>query len=240
MAGSANIGEGCAMFEAVHGSAPDIAGKNIANPSGLLNATIMMLVHIGQGETAALIENAWKKTLEDGIHTGDIYNEKISSKKVGTKEFADAIIKNLGSKPKNLTAVSYESKKAAKETARSYSIKEISKEKKTLVGVDVFFDIDSTSAKAIAEKIGAVGMGDMQLKTISSKGLKLWPSNEDIHTVSDHWVARFMSKKDGEEVGHFDISTLLEIFAKAKLDFIKTENLYNFGENRGYSLAQGE
>jgi isocitrate dehydrogenase len=240
MAGSANIGEGCAMFEAVHGSAPDIAGKNMANPSGLLNATIMMLVHIGQGETAALIENAWKKTLEDGIHTGDIYNEKISSKKVGTKEFADAIIKNLGSKPKNLTAVSYESKKAAKETARSYSIKEISKEKKTLVGVDVFFDIDNTSAKAIAEKIGAVGMGDMQLKTISSKGLKLWPSNEDIHTVSDHWVARFMSKKDGEEVGHFDISNLLEIFAKAKLDFIKTENLYNFGENRGYSLAQGE
>jgi isocitrate dehydrogenase len=77
LAGSANVGQNYAMFEAIHGSAPDIAGKNIANPSGLLNGAIMMLIHIGQGDIASVIENAWKKTLEDGIHTGDIYNEKI-------------------------------------------------------------------------------------------------------------------------------------------------------------------
>ncbi|MGC0372148.1 MAG: hypothetical protein DGJ47_000853, partial [Rickettsiaceae bacterium] len=83
LAGSANIGKEYAMFEAIHGSAPDIAGKNIANPSGLINAAIMMLVHIGQGDIASNIENAWKKTLEDGIHTADIYNKE-SKKKVGT------------------------------------------------------------------------------------------------------------------------------------------------------------
>ena len=81
-----------AMFEAIHGSAPDIAGKDIANPSGLLNAAIQMLVHINQPEVATIIENAWLKTLEDGIHTGDIYSATNSKKKVGTKEFADAVI----------------------------------------------------------------------------------------------------------------------------------------------------
>ena len=99
LAGSANIGKDFALFEAIHGSAPDIAGKNIANPSGLLNGAIMMLVHIGQGEVAALIENAWKRTLEDGVHTADIYNTETSTKKVGTKEFAEEVVKRLGEKP---------------------------------------------------------------------------------------------------------------------------------------------
>ena len=88
------------MFEAIHGSAPDIAGMDIANPSGLLNGAIMMLVHIGQPEVAQKISNAWMATLEDGIHTGDIYQEDISAKRVGTKEFAEAVIARLG---KNLS-----------------------------------------------------------------------------------------------------------------------------------------
>src|SRR3989338_1437001 len=84
LAGSANIGNQMAMFEAIHGSAPDIAGKNIANPSGLLNGAIQMLVHINQPDIATLIENAWLKTLEDGIHTADIYSDQFSKEKVGT------------------------------------------------------------------------------------------------------------------------------------------------------------
>ena len=99
LAGSANIGNQMAMFEAIHGSAPDIAGKNIANPSGLINAAIQMLVHINQPHTATLIENAWLKTLEDGIHTGDIYSSQFSKKKVGTQEFAHAaVIDTIGTK----------------------------------------------------------------------------------------------------------------------------------------------
>lgn len=240
MAGSSNIGEKYAMFEAVHGSAPDIAGQNIANPSGLLNAAIMMLVHIGHGSYAATVENAWKKTIEDGIHTGDIYDEKQSSRKVGTKEFADAIVKNLGAKPSKLGAASYPDKKAEAASARTYSIKSITTEKKVLVGVDVFFDLDSHSAAKIADKLNALDCGNLALKTIASKGLKLWPSDEDIETLSDHWCCRFMHKKDGESITHKDISNLLEILSEHKWDFIKIENLYNFDSNRGYSLAQGE
>ena len=99
LAGSANIGEECAMFEAIHGSAPRRAGQNMANPSGLLQGAIMMLNHIGQTEIAEKVQNAWLKTIEDGIHTYDIYKEGVSKEKVGTQEFAEAIITNLGQNP---------------------------------------------------------------------------------------------------------------------------------------------
>ena len=99
LAGSANIGEEGSMFEAIHGSAPRRAGQNIANPSGLLQGAIMMLNHIGQTDVAEKVQNAWLKTLEDGIHTYDIFKEGTSKQKVGTKEFAQAVIANLGKKP---------------------------------------------------------------------------------------------------------------------------------------------
>lgn len=235
MAGSANIGEHYAMFEAVHGSAPDIAGKNIANPSGLLTAATMMLVHIGQGSIATKVENAWKKTIEDGVHTGDIYQEGISKRKVGTKEFAQAVIERLGQKPSQLKAVDYPDAKTESKV-RQYKI-DLS-EKKTLVGVDVFLQVNNSSAKLIAEKIEGLEL-ELALKTVSAKGLKLWPSDQNFDVLTDHWACRFM-KGGGEVIGHEAISKLLASLAKANMDFIKTENLYNFGESRGYSLAQGE
>ncbi len=113
LGGSANVGEEVAMFEAIHGSAPDIAGMGIANPSGLLNGAIMMLVHIGQPEVAEKISNAWMKTLEDGIHTGDVYQEGISTIKAGTKEFAQAVIDRLGQLPKTMVPASFDKDETA-------------------------------------------------------------------------------------------------------------------------------
>src|ERR1700684_2708739 len=107
LAGSANIGEKCAMFEAIHGSAPRRAGQNLANPSGLLLGAVLMLVHINQPEAAEAVHNAWLRTIEDGIHTYDIYTEGVSVEKVGTKEFAEAVIARLGQKPNRLKVVSY-------------------------------------------------------------------------------------------------------------------------------------
>ena len=101
LAGSANIGDKCAMFEAIHGSAPRRAGQNLANPSGLLLGSVLMLVHINQPEAAARVHNAWLRTLEDGIHTYDIFDEGVSAEKVGTKEFACAVVARLGQKPQS-------------------------------------------------------------------------------------------------------------------------------------------
>ena len=109
LAGSANIGHNFAMFEAIHGSAPRRAGQNLANPSGLLHGAIMMLVHIGQSKIAENVHNAWLRTIEDGIHTYDIFTEATSKEKVGTKEFAEAVVKRLGLKPEKLKEAKYAS-----------------------------------------------------------------------------------------------------------------------------------
>jgi isocitrate dehydrogenase len=111
LAGSANIGKDYAMFEAIHGSAPDIAEQDIANPTGLLHGAVMMLIHIGQYEVASKIRNALYRTIEDGIHTADIYNEQNSKKKVGTKEFTREVITRLGQKPMNLPVANFSAEK---------------------------------------------------------------------------------------------------------------------------------
>ncbi len=244
LAGSANIGKEYAMFEAIHGSAPDIAGQNIANPSGLLNGAIMMLSHIGQGDIAANIENAWKKTIEDGIHTADIYNDKKSSKKVGTDTFAKEVVKRLGQEPSKLKIAKYNSDKNPnsqespehQENNNSYKIN--LSEVKKLVGVDVFIDIHLNSANQLASKINLIDSGNIILKTIASKGLKLWPRDQEYFIESDHWCCRFIPKSN--KMNHSDIIFLLKNLAKSEIDFIKTENLYEFDGKRGYSLAQGE
>src|SRR2546423_14882111 len=107
LAGSASIGESISMFEAIHGSAPRRAGQNLANPSGLFLGAVMMLVHIGQTDVAERAHNAWLRTMEDGVHTYDIYKEGVSKEKVGTREFAAAVAARVGARPEKLKAVSY-------------------------------------------------------------------------------------------------------------------------------------
>src|SRR2546427_5691952 len=107
LAGSANIGDRCAMFEAIHGSAPRRANQNLANPSGLLLGAVMMLLHIDQPEADERVHNGWLKTLEEGVHTYDVYTEGQSKQKVGTKEFADAVIARMGKTPQTLKAAKY-------------------------------------------------------------------------------------------------------------------------------------
>jgi len=134
LAGSSNIGHDHAMFEAIHGSAPRRAGQNLANPSGLLQGAILMLQHIGQSEIAEKVQNAWLKTMEDGIHTYDIFKEGVSTQKVGTKEFAEAVIANLGQEPKTLKKVELKNSGLINIPRHVRA----PRAKKELVGVDVF------------------------------------------------------------------------------------------------------
>lgn len=235
LAGSANIGAGCAMFEAIHGSAPDISGKGIANPSGLLSAAVMMLVHIGQPKTASLIQNAWLKTLEDGMHTADIYNGENSKKRVTTQEFADEVMKRLGEKPSKFKPAEFGE---AKNVARSAGAAPAD-QKKELVGVDVFISSRETAA-AIAEKAGKTG-GALKLQSISTRGLTVWPAEGEIPNILyvDLWCLRF-TEKDKKTVPHSEVAGLLAKLGEAGIDFVKTQNLYNYDGKGGYSLGQGE
>lgn len=237
MAGSANIGMEHAMFEAIHGSAPDIAGQNIANPSGLLNGATMMLVQLGKADKAELIQNAWLKTLEDGIHTGEIYRSEISKQKVGTKEFADAVIDRLGQKPTKLKAVKYNG-----DVKIEVNVEEKPEKKKELKGVDVFIDWRESGrdADVIGDRLLKDASTDkLKLKLISNRGVLVYPNGMPETFKTDHWRCRFVNP-DGETLENQDVIDLLESVQEAGFDFIKTEHLYFFDGERGYSLSQGE
>ena len=232
---SANIGDNAAMFEAIHGSAPNIAGKDIANPSGLLLSGAKMLAHIQQGEVAERVHNAWLCTLEDGIHTVDMYNHLTSKKQVGTKEFTKAIIERLGRVPKKLKEVHYH---VDHNPLLRYERKP--RAKKDLMGVDVFVDEAKDSAEELARRLTRAENDVLKLIMITNRGIKVWPEGfpETFHT--DHWRCRFMGSIDGNAIKHTAIVDLLNRIHAEGLDFIKIENLYHFDGEPGYSLGQGQ
>ncbi|MCI0450106.1 MAG: NADP-dependent isocitrate dehydrogenase [Chlorobi bacterium] len=229
LAGSANIGDKCAMFEAIHGSAPRRAGQNLANPSGLLLGAVMMLAHINQSEIASKVHNAWLKTLEDGVHTYDIYRDGISKKKVGTKQFSGAVIERLGKKPETLKTVNY--KDFDVKTYPHYDYRNITPAKKELTGVDIFLHWREGSAKELGEKLKNISVEGLKLTGISNRGVKIWPGGLEETFCVDHWRCRF----EGNAVTFDMIISQLEKFKNEGYDFIKTENLYTFDGEKGYS-----
>jgi isocitrate dehydrogenase len=235
LAGSANIGEECAMFEAIHGSAPRIVGQNIANPSGLLQGAIMMLNHIGQSAVAAQIQNAWLKTLEDGIHTPDIYKEGVTKQKVGTQEFAAAVIENLGKKSTVLKSVSYAAD--AKMNLPKYVPKPPAN--KELDGVDIFIHWRGGTPDQLAQLIKKIELADIHLSMITNRGIKVWPEGFPETFCTDHWRCRFKPIADAK-LDKKQIIQLLENALAQDIDVIKTENLYTFDGVARYSLGQGQ
>jgi len=240
LAGSSNVGNHFAMFEAIHGSAPLIAGQKIANPSGLLNAAVQMLIHINQPQIATTIQNAWLKTIEDGIHTADIYNPETSTQKVNTIEFSDAVISRLGKLPEKFKPVEY--KQDVKTKIQCVGESKPKNTKKQLVGIDIFLDNPDKSADELGELFSKIS-DKLELIVISSKGLKVWPNCMVDAPYMNHACCRFQTAKDTENLSATSHSDLIEVLSKINdlgLDVIKTENLYTFDGKLGYSLAQGQ
>jgi isocitrate dehydrogenase len=236
MAGSANIGDHCAMFEAIHGSAPRRAGQNLANPSGLLLGAVLMLVHINQPEVATLVHNAWLRTLEEGIHTYDIYTEGVSKQKVGTREFAQAIIARLGQQPQVLKPVNYTS---APRLVNGHVSAQGASEKKELVGVDVFLEWRGGSPDQLGEAVSRLASDGLKLTMITNRGAKVWPQGLPETFCTDHWRCRFMSGGEAP-LRPTQIISLLHRLDEAGFDFIQTENLYTFDGQPAFSTASGE
>ena len=235
LAGSANVGKACAMFEAIHGSAPTIAGKNIANPSALLMGAVMMLVHIGQSDVAEKVHNAVLCTIEEGIHTEDIYSEKTSQALVGTKAFGEAVIERLGKKPKHLKAAHYKSGARMNLPEPELTVPA----HKELVGVDVFFHWNDAgrSANALGKLAESLNTGALKLSVISNRGVKVYPDGLPETFCSDHWRCRYLGRQG--PITHKDILELLSNAQKQGLDFIKTEHLYTFDGIPAYAADQG-
>jgi len=244
LAGSANIGTSCSMFEAIHGSAPDIAGKQMANPSGLLNAAVMMLMHLGHTEKATLIQNAWLSTIESGIHTADIYRPDQSKEKVSTNEFAHAVVERLGQVPQHFPQITTDSQQKPI-TIPDYQRPRTHKE---LVGIDVFIDWAQPDAKLLGDQLAEASRHIMQLKMITNRGVKVYPDGLPETFCTDHWRCRFISPDSTIQGGstdyqHVEFSRVIELLStlhQKGFDIIKTEHLYKFDGERQFSLGQGE
>lgn len=238
LGGSANIGENYAMFEAIHGSAPDIGGQNLANPSGLLLGAVQMLVYIKQADVAAKIHNAWLRTLEDGIHTAELFKDGISKEKVGTQEFAAAVIERLGQEPQGLDKITYSN--SGLQVKGNYTVLEPAK--KELVGVDIFLDWkeNDKNAQILGDALIQHSEGALELQLITNRGVKVYPQGMDETFCTDHWRCRFCSKEMDQVLSYQQVVNLSQKLMDAGFDIIKTENLYLFDGERGFSLGQGQ
>jgi isocitrate dehydrogenase len=234
LAGSANIGAQCAMFEAIHGSAPRRANQNLANPSGLLLGGVLMLVHINQPEVAERVHNAWLRTIEDGIHTYDIFEEGVSTQKVGTKEFACAVVARLGQKPARLKPVEY-----AKREAMSAGpvAKESAAVAVDVVGVDLYVAWPSRNAEDLAKAMAKHNGDGLTLQMIDNRGVKVWPEGSSETFCTDSFRCRFMAE------GKSDMGKAIALMGRVNgggIDIVKSESLRNYDGKAGYTLAQGQ
>ena len=207
LAGSANIGPSSAMFEAIHGSAPRRAGQDVANPSGLMLAAVQMLVHIGQGDVATKMHNAWLRTIEDGVHTYDIYDSSVSKQKVGTLAFADAVIERLGSEP-------------------------------TVLNPDIFLDEPDRNPQQLGALLEPLAGPDFRLDMLSNRGQKVYPDGAPETLCVDAYRCRFLGVDGPVEIGA--VIALLNRVAKAGHPFIKSEGLFTFDGEQGFSKGQGQ
>jgi isocitrate dehydrogenase len=235
---SANIGDHICIFEAVHGTAPDIAGKNVANPTALLLSGIAMLRHLGLMEHAAVIENALLYTLEQGVHTGDFGDRSIPA--VDTTGFATAIVGNLGRTPAHHPRPVLPNKPVTQTVFRLEKnpvIMSRETEDEVIVGVDMFIE-SAEQPSAVAEKCLRHTLDLFKLVTISNRGTQVWPKGSVFTNLVNQYRCRFESVAD-QPITQTDI---LELYRRLMDDFkiCSTEVLNMWGDKKAYSLAQGQ
>jgi isocitrate dehydrogenase len=237
LAGSANIGDNCSMFEAIHGSAPRRAGQNLANPSGLLLGGVLMLVHINQPDVAERVHNAWLRTIEDGIHTYDIFADGVSKHRVGTKEFASAVIARVGQKPNILKPVSY-----AKEPALPAGPRNLTQAVSAtmeLRGIDLIVRWPSRNPKELHAVVSKHASNGIQLDMIDNRGVIVWPAGLAAAETfcTDSFRCRFFAD------GKADPGKLIDLVRRISdsgVDVVMTSTLRTYNDREGYSLAQGQ
>ncbi len=219
LAGSANIGSTSAMFEAIHGSAPRRAGQNIANPSGLLLASIMMLQHLELNKEAELLHNAWLRTLEEGINTYDIYQEAPNRKKVGTDEFTNAIIERIGKKPNYLPTVTYE---RSSTPLLTHHLKPREKNSSPCYKAELYIALAKTSPQEIFSQIQlcekAILSSELKLSHVFSRGTPIWPGKQFNHPISGN-ILRV--EIEGEKPNSLSYSEFKATVAKLHTQFLQ-------------------
>lgn len=230
---SANIGQGIAIFEAVHGSAPKYAGQDVANPTAMILSGVLLLRHIGQIDAARLVENAVLATLEDGrAVTKDVASQHPP---VGTQAYADAVIANFGRQPSRFGARDYRPLKMPRFSGGPVTVKP---KARTTRGCDVFIEADTT-ADALGQFLTEIApSAGLKLKMISNRGTQVFPSRGAETDCVDHWRCRFLA--EGNDVPTAGLASLLEKIEHQGFRWMHIEKLEEINGAPGYTKAQGE
>ncbi len=231
---STNVGDNISIFEAVHGTAPDIAGKNIANPTSLLMSGIMMLRHLGLLKEARAIEGALLYTIESGVHTGDFGDRSIPS--VDTTAFAKAIIGNLGKLPSNITLRETEDRSEFHLPVRpDHQRVMIGHTSEVEVeGIDLFFTSELT-ANEIAEQLLKVLPSETKLVSLTNRGTVVWPDGSVYTECSTGYGVRLTQKGQSKSFWWSLTDKLSGV-----INVSSTEFLNRIDGQRAYSVGQGK
>jgi isocitrate dehydrogenase len=235
LAPSANLGHDAAIFEAVHGSAPDIAGKDIANPTAMILSTVMMLRHLGEFDAASKVENALLVTLA----SGEGYPVDIAKGRsvVGTKAFTDLILSNIDAPTHETEERAYAPVRIPK---RSGSVVASQAGQREVVGMDVFIEFDGPAA-AIGQLLEEAAEGTaFKLKMISNRGTMVYPDRGADTDCVDHWRCRFTALTAAADLADDQIQALMRRVADSGLRWMHIEKLNRFDGADAFTKAQGE
>ncbi|MCL2047576.1 MAG: NADP-dependent isocitrate dehydrogenase [Defluviitaleaceae bacterium] len=231
---TANLGNDVAIFEAVHGSAPKYAGKDVINPTAVILSAVMMLRHIGEFEAAARIENAVMVTIEEGeAQTGDIVGY---DKGVSTSAYTKKIIENLGRKPAKYQVRDYAPIKLPNV---SKSPVFVTPKTRRVIGADIFVEWGN-DAEALGKSIEKIAEATpFRLKMISNRGTKVYPVGDTLPDCADHWRCRFVLRDTGADASQEQLIGLLGAVS-AGHRWMHVEKLSEIDGELGYTMAQGE
>jgi isocitrate dehydrogenase len=234
---SANIGDAISIFEAVHGTAPDIAGKGVANPTSLLLSGTMMLRHLGLISSAVRIEDALMSVLSRGLHTGDFGDP--STPALTTVQYTDAIVAELKKTEGKTSSTSSQETVTLQRAPKPPHNKILQSPKKIgdVCGVDLFVESDALPSQ-LADSISPLLPGDMSLIVISNRGTQVWPKG----SVYTDCVNQYRVRIERTSKAPLSVPALLTLAAKITehVTVCSVEVLRSFDGKAGYSLAQGQ
>lgn len=233
---SANIGDYISIFEAVHGTAPDIAGKGLANPTALLMSALMMLRHIGLPYHAQYIENALHKTLQNGLHTIDVDGGKENY--LTTQAFAEAIVNNFDTKHTQPTPPTTPTKQKPTKPTINRILKTEPNVEWSICGADFFIQSTQQPA-AIATLINNILPTNLKLTIISNRGTQVYPKGSVYTDCVDQYRVRVETINEEKKYTQQDILTVTMQIAK-HFKLCSLEILNSYDGQKMYSLAQGQ
>ncbi len=225
----ANIGEDIAIFEAVHGTAPTIAGKNLANPTAVMLSAAMMLRHLDELAAATALEDAVECAFAEGTYTGDVRPDGAAS----TTAFTDIVIEHI----------QRGARRARRRDVRALTIATRPSTPVTPVrrpvGVDIFVEADG-APQDLGPRIAALADGlPLQLKMISNRGTKVFPVVGAVPSCVDHWRCRYVLR---DPAGTLDDRAVMELLGRVGQAFrwMHVEKLEEHDGKAAYTKAQGE